>query len=115
MTYEEYQKAQIARAKSRADHKATMIDYRIREFQRIGSGLAAYEMLWEMGRYADLKEKMERLIRRHRMLVWDSRTGDAHSRAIHRLKCTVTALAVSFDREAGRQVRVGQALSAMGY
>lgn len=93
----------------------SMLEYRLKEHQRCNNDLTAYELLKAAGVYEALAKKYDRLVRMHRQNVFDERSGDAHSRAIGRLQRTTTSMAMAFDRWSGRQVRLGQQLSAMGY
>lgn len=93
----------------------SLLEFKVKEFNRLGHDLQAYEMLQSAGVYAGLTRKYEQLVRRHRQHVFDERAGDAHHRAILRLQKTVTSKAMAFDRWATRQERIGRELSGMGY
>lgn len=94
----------------------SMLEYRKSEFARLGSDLAAFELLRAAGTFEALSRKLERLVRRHRQQVFDPRSGDAHHRAILRLKRrTVTGKAVRHSNESRRQWVEGRRLEGMGY
>ena len=94
----------------------SMLRYRVAEYERLGTDLAAYELLKDAGLFAELSRKLDRLIRHHRNRVFDEHSGHAHHRAILRLKQrTVTGKAMAFDRWAGRVQREGTRLTSMGY
>lgn len=62
-----------------------------------------------------LVPKLQRALRRHRHHVFDPRIGDAHMRALRRLKRTATFRCLCQDNADAAQVRAGERLAAMGY
>jgi hypothetical protein len=62
-----------------------------------------------------LTDKLQRLIARHRRHVFDEKTGDAHTRAILRLKRTHTFKAMCQANRDAESVRIGERLARMGY
>lgn len=89
--------------------------YRWSQWLRSPSDLAAYEYLCSEGSFEVLTRKLERLIWRHRTRVFDAGAGDAHRRAILRLKRTVTYRAHCWERYYAGLVRAGDRLTRMGY
>lgn len=85
------------------------------EWRRTGSEGAAYDYLRESGAYSQLTRKLDKLLRQHRQRVFDDRTGDAHHRAIARLKRTMTFKALSWVRHYEAMLRAGKRLTRMGY
>ena len=61
------------------------------------------------------EQKLEKLLRFHRQNVFDEETGDAHARAIRRLKRTITARTMANDRRERESIRKGEMLARMGY
>ena len=59
--------------------------------------------------------KLERLIRQHRQRVFDPESGDAHTRAIHRLKSTATWAELKRLNEDAERQREDAKLERMGY
>ena len=62
----------------------------------------------------ELQAKLERLLRYHRQRVFDS-NGDAHHRALLRLKKTKTFAAMTALNREAASIRLGERLTAMGY
>lgn len=59
--------------------------------------------------------KLQRLLRYHRQHVFDERTGDAHGRAIDRLKRTRTFKAMCDANRERANIRRGEYLTRLGY
>lgn len=59
--------------------------------------------------------KLARALRQHRQRVFDPRSGDAHERALRRLKRTATFRCLCRDNEDAARLRAGERLAAMGY
>ena len=93
----------------------SMLEYRIREYLRLRNDLSAYELMSSAGIFHTAIAKLQRLVRYHRQRVFDPRSGDAHTRAIHRLHATMTARAWAYERDAVRQIQIGNQLARMGY
>lgn len=62
-----------------------------------------------------LAPKLARLIRHHRQNVFAAGSGDAHHRAILRLKRTRTWLAMMARNEGDAAQRAGERFARMGY
>lgn len=60
-------------------------------------------------------DKLQILLRYHRQNVFNEKTGEAHGRAIDRLKKTKTFLAMCQDNRDRASIRHGEALTRMGY
>jgi hypothetical protein len=63
----------------------------------------------------DLIEKVQRLIRRHRQNAFNEDNGEAHVRAIRRLKNTKTFKRMCQDNRDRAQLRQERRLEGMGY
>lgn len=98
-----------------ATRSASLAHHHWNEWQRTRSGAAAYDCLRAAGVYLQMSRKLERLIRRHRARVFDDQAGDAHHRAVTRLKRTVTYQAQSWERHYDAMLRHGERLTRMGY
>jgi hypothetical protein len=59
-----------------------------------------------------LTEKLERALRYHRQRVFDA-NGEAHERALRRLKRTRTFAALAQSNRAQQSIRMGQRLDRM--
>lgn len=61
--------------------------------------------------------KLESALRRHRRMVFAEppEVGEAHGRAIRRLKATATARAAFARREGEAEARAGEKLARQGY
>lgn len=62
-----------------------------------------------------MQKKLERLLRYHRQRVFDEQTGDAHGRAIARLKRTQTYKALCAANRDRARIRHEESLTRMGY
>jgi hypothetical protein len=62
-----------------------------------------------------MQTKLERLLRYHRQRVFDEKTGDAHARAIGRLKKTKTFRAMCEANRELESILLGAHLTNMGY
>lgn len=62
-----------------------------------------------------MQKKLERLLRYHRQRVFDEQTGDAHGRAIARLKRTQTFRKMCRDNQERAAIRRGEQFTRMGY
>ena len=62
-----------------------------------------------------MEEKLRRLLRYHRRHVFDEVTGDAHGRALDRLKRTKTYKAMCDANRDRASIRIGESLTRMGY
>jgi hypothetical protein len=62
-----------------------------------------------------LTHKLERLMRRHRQHAFDDRSGEAHTRALYRLKRTQTWATLMRSNEDAERQRQNARLDAMGY
>jgi hypothetical protein len=62
----------------------------------------------------ELIPKLERLIRFHRQRVFDA-AGDAHTRALYRLKRTRTFARLARNNREGASIRRGRLYEGMGY
>lgn len=60
-------------------------------------------------------DKLEKLLRFHRQHVFDERYGDAHGRAIARLKRTKTFKALCQHNVDLASIRLGERLTRQGY
>lgn len=60
-----------------------------------------------------LEQKLDRLMRHHRMHAFDDRSGPAHERALRRLKNTKVAAAVFLRRQNAADDRVSERLLRM--
>lgn len=59
--------------------------------------------------------KLARALRQHRQRVFDPRSGEAHERALRRLKRTATFRCLCRDNADAARLRAGERLAAMGY
>lgn len=59
--------------------------------------------------------KLERALRHHRQRAFDPRSGDAHARALQRLKRTATFRCLCRDNDDRAHLRAGERLARMGY
>jgi hypothetical protein len=62
-----------------------------------------------------MEDKLNRLLRKHRQHVFDEKTGDAHARAIKRLKKTQTFRLMAASNEVLAAIRAGKRLTRLGY
>jgi hypothetical protein len=62
-----------------------------------------------------MQTKLERLLRYHRQRVFDEKTGDAHGRALGRLKKTKTFRAMCEANRERQGIARGARLTGMGY
>lgn len=62
-----------------------------------------------------MQKKLERLLRYHRQRVFDEVTGDAHGRALDRLKKTKTFRAMCEGNRERQSIARGARLTNMGY
>lgn len=60
-------------------------------------------------------QKLEKLLRYHRARVFDAKTGDAHGRAIDRLKRSQTFAALCQYNRDLESIHAGESLTRMGY
>ena len=63
----------------------------------------------------DKTEKLNRLLRFHRQHVFDEKIGDAHHRAILRLKKSRTFANMCEANRERANIRAGERLTSMGY